>query len=156
MLHHAGAGALLLVGLMLMVLHWQQADDLALRFGAHCTTDAGEPFVRVHQVGATDSPTYDVIETTGETDCTVQDTSGWHSDDEAVTLRGTEIGVTAGSGSGWHLSDTEWQQPPMFVSTLSDNAPMRWFFDRGPKLFYGFLLFGAVGAAIGRHLYYSR
>ena len=62
---------------MLMVLHWLQADDLALRFGSHCTTDAGEPFTRVHESGETDSPTYDVTETAGETGCTVQDTSAW-------------------------------------------------------------------------------
>ena len=53
------------------------------------------------------------------------------------------------------LDGAEWQGPPVFVSSLGANAPMRFFFDRGPKLFYGCWLFVSVAAVIGRHLYYG-
>ena len=46
-MHLAATGVLMLVGLMILLLTWRQADDIAVAVVPHCEADSGESFVRL-------------------------------------------------------------------------------------------------------------
>ena len=149
MLQLGAAGGVVLVGLMLLVLLWQQADTLVVRFQEHCVyaSDPPEAFLRVFD-GAS-SVGYDIaqadINTTG---CAVVDSGGsatFTGSTRPLTLRETEMALlaTTTTAGDFRIASTTWAEPPAFVSSASQPL-----LSRFPRAFFGVLMLGAIAGLV--------
>ena len=150
------AGVVMMVGLMLLVLIWQQADTLTVRLQAHCLHASATPeaFLRVQDGQSTVG--YDVAQAgTDPDDCEVLDSGGsatFTATTIPVTLRGTEMSLRSDTNvaGNWRIDSTTWEQPPTFTSSVSQPL-----LSRFPKLFFGVLMVGAIAGLVG-HQWFRR
>ena len=144
------------IGLVMLVLTWQQADTLVLSFDARCVyngADGPEPFASVYDdSGKLPKVPYSVVQYgTSTVGCSVLNSlvsTDFVATTTPETLSGTNLTLLpqVSPAVDYRIASTTWETAPEFIGSRS-----QYLFARFPQAFFAVLTLAALVALVAHH-----